>query len=193
MTNITIDPDILIKAMTAAIQAAIVVPKEPEPEPTKTTKSKRGRPKKVVLQPQSTPTTDSNIEIIHVEDDVVQVLNESDKPIRSAKKQPDYMMAAKRVSNTGQSLENKLEPVTQKRGEMKFVDVANVPREKNKPDWVPAERRPPVQKMKFQCSKCMREFEAYGSEYPQAFLKEKDPLTGMISSPLVKCDNCLIG
>lgn len=186
MANITIDPDILIQAMTAAIQAAVVQQTQPvkqaDVKPSGEIKKKRGRPKKVA--------TAENVEIITADKDSLKVLDEPEE-LPKAKKQPPYIMAAKSENINLNKVVGRLEPVTINRGEMKFIDINNVPHEKKETlQWEPTERRNPAKKMTFTCSVCNCTWEDYPSNVPQAFWKERDPSGYGETKASLKCENC---
>lgn len=174
MPTVQIDPNILIKAMTAAIQAAVIQ------QPT-TEKPKRGRPKKVV-------EISNDTEIITVQEEDKKVLEEH------AGRNPskNFVVQAKTLDKTNVvGTACGVEDVTKNRGKQKFIDIENVG------DRIPAskypeptERRKAVEKMPFKCDRCNQRFEAYPSEIPQAFMKEK--ITGVAEGkPRVLCDGCI--
>lgn len=195
MSTIQIDPDVLIKAMTAAIQAAVVQVTPDKP------KAKRGRPPKKTgngMCPQCSEAYMycacennplNNTEITSINDDVDQIIKEAEAPLRNKPSDPNIFRA--KISNRGLDSAQATVEVKKKPGDIKFMDISNVgdriPADKY-PE--PTERRPPVNKMKFDCDRCNRPFEAYPSEIPQAFINER--ITGVgEGKPRVLCENCI--
>jgi hypothetical protein len=195
MANVTIDPEVLIRAMTAAIQAAIQ-------QPTVETKSKRGRPAKTKQLPPTlkvvrdrkvieVPTEEllpQNIEIIHVKEEDIVAANEELPVVKKPK--DAFLFVAKKIINSCSKQVQAKEDVTVSRGEQRFIDVAGVPHEKQ--DWEPTERRQAAKMLDFVCTQCNRPFQDYPSNVQQAFFRigGSDMPDNQDGCVVIKCPKC---
>jgi len=146
-------------------------------------KRKRGRPRKDIDSSAQTALVESTNDILGYKPPEDQ--------LTPGKRAIANTVAAKRTQVTGR-VEAKSRDLIDPNRKIKFTDDKSVARDDprmyaNMPERNPREA---VNKIKLNCNFCHRDFEVYPSEYPQAFEKQKDPMTGVIETALVRCERC---
>ena len=193
MSQVNIDTDVLAQlAQTLAnaamaLNSAISAPSEPEKP------RKRGRPKKDPKLANNNPRRDdfvepSKNEVVEVEPEILEIVNDNTPPPQPRQREIFLPKAFNNVGGVG--VASASEEVTKNRGQMKFLDIKNIPSD-NVQYPEPTDRRPPAKKMIFQCSRCNQSFEAYPSEVPQAFFKNRLPGSPVDDTARVYCENCV--
>jgi hypothetical protein len=189
MPDVKIDSNVLANIAQSLANAAMALNAAISPQPS--VAKKKGRPPKPKpLKPVIETKGDfpcDNTEILEVEDFHTVIDDPTPPPVRSKE-----IFSPKSFNNVGGAgVASSHEDVTRNRGQMKFVDIKNVPSDKVQyPE--PTDRRQPAKQMEFTCDKCSCKWMAYPSEMPQAFIKERIP--GVAEGrPLVKCNNCIVG
>jgi hypothetical protein len=189
MAKIEVDADQLAAVVAQAVASALKALSEPtkpieQPKPAKSVK-KRGRPRKE--KPRDEAIIDD--EVKEILEFIPPIETKKDNTSLVKKRALPANTIAPRGDNEITKASVKTQSILDPNREIKFYDNKIIPADRcNYPEPGPRDR-PAKEKMKFTCSFCHQEFEAYPSEFPQAFYKERIPGIGE-GSPMIRCNVC---
>ena len=184
-----------LEALAAAISMTILSFAEPESKPEVKTAAKKVKAKakpKVNAKPKTTPKKTKPV-ANPVESELILEDIDDDEPIPVRN---NYISPSKRKNaiDVGDRTLARRQSFQAPKGPNKFVDNGMLCADdkidpKKYPQ--PTDRREPARKETFTCDVCRRDFEAYPTEIPQAYIRLGDGRDAQ--RPEIRCDNCIAG